>query len=117
MVYAENCSLVGNVGNWHVTGSSLPVSAICLASEGVLRSTVSGSGHSVCHGFCSLPCLSLRSRNDSTITCTMPSAELTTAVRVCVQFENKSCASYNITFKYEKNPIISDINPKKSQIR
>uniref|UniRef100_A0A663EVD3 Plexin-D1 n=1 Tax=Aquila chrysaetos chrysaetos TaxID=223781 RepID=A0A663EVD3_AQUCH len=56
------------------------------------------------------------SRNDSTITCTMPSAELTTAVRVCVQFENKSCASYNITFKYEKNPIISDINPKKSQI-
>ncbi|NXE73024.1 PLXD1 protein, partial [Cochlearius cochlearius] len=56
------------------------------------------------------------SRNDSTITCTMPSAELTTAVRVCVQFENKSCASYNITFKYEKNPIISDINPKKSQL-
>ncbi|KAM6413682.1 plexin-D1 [Rhynochetos jubatus] len=56
------------------------------------------------------------SRNDSTITCTMPSAEITTAVRVCVQFENKSCASYNITFKYEKNPIISDINPKKSQI-
>ncbi|NWY51398.1 PLXD1 protein, partial [Chionis minor] len=56
------------------------------------------------------------SRNASTITCTMPSAELTTAVRVCVQFENKSCASYNITFKYEKNPIISDINPKKSQI-
>ncbi|NXS70842.1 PLXD1 protein, partial [Pandion haliaetus] len=56
------------------------------------------------------------SRNDSTITCTMPSAELTTAVRVCVQFENKSCASYDITFKYEKNPIISDINPKKSQI-
>ncbi|KFR14987.1 Plexin-D1, partial [Opisthocomus hoazin] len=56
------------------------------------------------------------SRSDSTITCTMPSAELTTAVQVCVQFENKSCASYNITFKYEKNPIISDINPKKSQI-
>ncbi|XP_072732254.1 plexin-D1 [Ciconia boyciana] len=56
------------------------------------------------------------SRNDSIITCTMPSTELTTAVRVCVQFENKSCASYNITFKYEKNPIISDINPKKSQI-
>uniref|UniRef100_A0A8B9BKU2 Plexin D1 n=1 Tax=Anser brachyrhynchus TaxID=132585 RepID=A0A8B9BKU2_9AVES len=56
------------------------------------------------------------SRNDSTITCTMPSAELTTAVRVCVQFENRSCASYNITFKYEKNPIITDINPKKSQI-
>ncbi|NXJ68739.1 PLXD1 protein, partial [Rostratula benghalensis] len=56
------------------------------------------------------------SRNASTITCTMPSAELTTAVRVCVQFENRSCASYNITFKYEKNPVISDINPKKSQI-
>ncbi|XP_009977662.1 PREDICTED: plexin-D1, partial [Tauraco erythrolophus] len=56
------------------------------------------------------------SRDDSTITCTMPSAELTTAVRVCIQFENKSCASHNITFKYEKNPIISDINPKKSQI-
>uniref|UniRef100_A0A803XQE7 Plexin D1 n=1 Tax=Meleagris gallopavo TaxID=9103 RepID=A0A803XQE7_MELGA len=56
------------------------------------------------------------SRNDSTITCTMPSAELTTAVRVCVQFENRSCASYNITFKYEKNPVVTDINPKKSQI-
>uniref|UniRef100_A0A8C6JSQ0 Plexin-D1 n=1 Tax=Melopsittacus undulatus TaxID=13146 RepID=A0A8C6JSQ0_MELUD len=56
------------------------------------------------------------SRNASTITCTMPSTELTAAVRVCVQFENKSCASYNITFKYEKNPIISDISPKKSQI-
>uniref|UniRef100_A0A8C3PIE7 Plexin-D1 n=1 Tax=Calidris pygmaea TaxID=425635 RepID=A0A8C3PIE7_9CHAR len=55
-------------------------------------------------------------RWDCTITCTMPSAELTTAVRVCVQFENRSCASYNITFKYEKNPVISDINPKKSQI-
>lgn len=67
--------------------------------------------------FHSSPCLFLRSRNDSTIACTMPSAELTTAVRVCVQFENKSCASYNITFKYEKNPVISDINPKKSQIR
>nr|XP_021152279.1 plexin-D1 [Columba livia] len=46
----------------------------------------------------------------------MPAAELTTAVPVCVQFENKSCTSHNITFKYEKNPIISDINPKKSQI-
>uniref|UniRef100_A0A8C9LAF9 Plexin D1 n=1 Tax=Pavo cristatus TaxID=9049 RepID=A0A8C9LAF9_PAVCR len=56
------------------------------------------------------------SRNDSTITCTMPSAELTTAVRVCVQFESRSCASYNITFKYEKNPVVTDINPKKSQI-
>ncbi|XP_039932115.1 LOW QUALITY PROTEIN: plexin-D1 [Hirundo rustica] len=56
------------------------------------------------------------SRTDSTITCTMPAAELTTAVPVCVQFENKSCASHNITFKYEKNPVISDINPKKSQI-
>ncbi|XP_074770846.1 plexin-D1 isoform X2 [Athene noctua] len=56
------------------------------------------------------------SRNDSTITCTMPSAELTAAVPVCVQFENKSCASYDITFKFEKNPVISDINPKKSQI-
>ncbi|NWX24079.1 PLXD1 protein, partial [Aegotheles bennettii] len=63
----------------------------------------------------SKPCTDL-SRNDSTITCTMPAAELTTAVRVCVQFENKSCASHNITFKYEENPIISDINPKKSQI-
>ncbi|NXI03332.1 PLXD1 protein, partial [Pachycephala philippinensis] len=56
------------------------------------------------------------SRSDSTITCTMPAAELTAAVPVCVQFENKSCASHNITFKYEKNPVISDINPKKSQI-
>ncbi|NXH29786.1 PLXD1 protein, partial [Myiagra hebetior] len=56
------------------------------------------------------------SRTDSTITCTMPAAELTVAVPVCVQFENKSCASHNITFKYEKNPVISDINPKKSQI-
>lgn len=57
------------------------------------------------------------SRSDSSITCTMPAAELTAAVPVCVQFENKSCASHNITFKYEKNPVISDINPKKSQIR
>ncbi|NWT88513.1 PLXD1 protein, partial [Lanius ludovicianus] len=56
------------------------------------------------------------SRTDSTITCTMPAVELTAAVPVCVQFENKSCASHNITFKYEKNPVISDINPKKSQI-
>uniref|UniRef100_H0ZJX0 Plexin-D1 n=1 Tax=Taeniopygia guttata TaxID=59729 RepID=H0ZJX0_TAEGU len=56
------------------------------------------------------------SRTDSTITCTMPAVELTTAVPVCVQFENKSCASHNITFKYEKNPVISDINPKKSLI-
>ncbi|RLV89067.1 hypothetical protein DV515_00015072 [Chloebia gouldiae] len=56
------------------------------------------------------------SRTDSTITCTMPAVALTTAVPVCVQFENKSCASHNITFKYEKNPVISDINPKKSQI-
>uniref|UniRef100_A0A8D2M6M0 Plexin-D1 n=1 Tax=Zonotrichia albicollis TaxID=44394 RepID=A0A8D2M6M0_ZONAL len=56
------------------------------------------------------------SRTDSSITCTMPAAELTAAVPVCVQFENKSCASHNITFKYEKNPVISDINPKKSQI-
>uniref|UniRef100_A0A8C2UG96 Plexin-D1 n=1 Tax=Coturnix japonica TaxID=93934 RepID=A0A8C2UG96_COTJA len=56
------------------------------------------------------------SRNDSTITCSMPSAELTTAVRICVQFESRSCASHSITFKYEKNPIVTDINPKKSQI-
>ncbi|NXR21265.1 PLXD1 protein, partial [Cinclus mexicanus] len=56
------------------------------------------------------------SRSDSTITCTMPAVELTTTVPVCVQFENKSCASHNITFKYEKNPVISDISPKKSQI-
>ncbi|NXY34943.1 PLXD1 protein, partial [Pomatorhinus ruficollis] len=56
------------------------------------------------------------SRSHSTITCTMPAAEITAAVPVCVQFENKSCASHNITFKYEKNPVISDINPKKSQI-
>uniref|UniRef100_A0A8C9NN95 Plexin D1 n=1 Tax=Serinus canaria TaxID=9135 RepID=A0A8C9NN95_SERCA len=60
-------------------------------------------------------CMDL-SRTDSSITCTMPAVELTTAVPVCVQFENKSCASHNITFKYEKNPVISDINPKKSQI-
>lgn len=65
----------------------------------------------------SSPFLSSRSRTDSTITCTMPAAELTSAVPVCVQFENKSYASHNITFKYEKNPVISDINPKKSQIR
>uniref|UniRef100_A0A8C3VFQ9 Plexin-D1 n=1 Tax=Catharus ustulatus TaxID=91951 RepID=A0A8C3VFQ9_CATUS len=50
------------------------------------------------------------------ITCTMPAVELTSAVPVCVQFENRSCASHNITFKYEKNPVISDISPKKSQI-
>uniref|UniRef100_U3KGX0 Plexin D1 n=1 Tax=Ficedula albicollis TaxID=59894 RepID=U3KGX0_FICAL len=57
------------------------------------------------------------SRSDSSITCTMPAVELPGAVPVCVQFENKSCASHNITFKYEKNPVISDISPKKSQIR
>lgn len=57
------------------------------------------------------------SRTDSSITCTMPAGELTAAVPVCVQFDNRSCASHNITFKYEKNPVISDINPKKSQIR
>uniref|UniRef100_A0A8C3VEI1 Plexin-D1 n=1 Tax=Catharus ustulatus TaxID=91951 RepID=A0A8C3VEI1_CATUS len=56
------------------------------------------------------------SRSDSSITCTMPAVELTSAVPVCVQFENRSCASHNITFKYEKNPVISDISPKKSQI-
>ncbi|XP_010220637.1 PREDICTED: plexin-D1, partial [Tinamus guttatus] len=56
------------------------------------------------------------SRNDTAIMCTMPSVDLTTAVQVCIQFENKSCANNNITFKYEKNPVITDINPKKSQI-
>uniref|UniRef100_F7GEJ6 Plexin-D1 n=1 Tax=Ornithorhynchus anatinus TaxID=9258 RepID=F7GEJ6_ORNAN len=55
-------------------------------------------------------------RIDSTITCTMPSVELTTTVRVCVQFENKSCISSNITFNYMKNPVITDISPKKSLI-
>ncbi|NXR08939.1 PLXD1 protein, partial [Semnornis frantzii] len=56
------------------------------------------------------------SRSASTISCTMPAAELTSTVRVCVQFENGSCASHNITFKYEKNPVISDISPTKSQL-
>ncbi|XP_075794852.1 plexin-D1 [Pelodiscus sinensis] len=55
-------------------------------------------------------------RNATTITCTMPAAEHTMAVRVCVQFENKSCINDNITFKYEGNPIIADINPIRSQI-
>ncbi|XP_026506045.1 plexin-D1 [Terrapene carolina triunguis] len=55
-------------------------------------------------------------RTATTITCTMPAVELTTAVRLCVQFENKSCINDNITFKYERNPIITDINPTRSQI-
>ncbi|XP_067400455.1 plexin-D1 isoform X2 [Emydura macquarii macquarii] len=55
-------------------------------------------------------------RNATTITCTMPAVELTMAVRVCVQFENQSCINDNITFKYERNPIITDINPTRSQI-
>ncbi|XP_019392531.1 PREDICTED: plexin-D1, partial [Crocodylus porosus] len=56
------------------------------------------------------------SRTDATITCIMPAVERTTAARVCVQFENKSCTNDNIVFKYEKNPVITDITPKKSQI-
>ncbi|EMP35584.1 Plexin-D1 [Chelonia mydas] len=55
-------------------------------------------------------------RTATTITCTMPAVELTMAVRVCVQFENKSCINDNITFKYERNPIITDISPTRSQI-
>ncbi|KFV70049.1 Plexin-D1, partial [Dryobates pubescens] len=56
------------------------------------------------------------SRSDSTISCTVPAAELTGTVPVCVQFENRSCASHNITFKYERNPLISGISPTKSQL-
>ncbi|NXM73881.1 PLXD1 protein, partial [Serilophus lunatus] len=56
------------------------------------------------------------SRSADAIACTMPPAPLPAAVPVCVQIDNKSCAGSNITFKYEKNPVISDINPKKSQI-
>uniref|UniRef100_A0A452I8Q2 Sema domain-containing protein n=1 Tax=Gopherus agassizii TaxID=38772 RepID=A0A452I8Q2_9SAUR len=55
-------------------------------------------------------------RTATTITCTMPAVELTMAVRLCVQFENKSCINDNITFKYERNPTITDINPTRSQI-
>ncbi|KAJ6668300.1 hypothetical protein lerEdw1_015677 [Lerista edwardsae] len=57
------------------------------------------------------------SRTDATIICTMPDVEFTTSVPVCVQFENKSCISNDSHFKYEKNPSITDINPKRSQIR
>ncbi|XP_053234057.1 plexin-D1 [Podarcis raffonei] len=56
------------------------------------------------------------SRTDTSITCTMPGVEFTTTVKVCVQFERKSCIGDNSTFKYEKNPSIRDINPKRSQI-
>ncbi|XP_060095626.1 plexin-D1 [Heteronotia binoei] len=56
------------------------------------------------------------SRTDTTITCTMPGVEITTTVRVCVQFENKSCISDNCTFTYEKNPVINNISPQKSQV-
>lgn len=109
-----------------MTGSSLwPVSAERLPGLGSGEMGLGGNGARGVRGLrpLSLPRfpadlpLSPHSRNDSTITCTMPSAELTAAVPVCVQFENRSCTSHNITFKYEKNPIISDINPKKSQIR
>uniref|UniRef100_A0A8D0HJ08 Plexin-D1 n=1 Tax=Sphenodon punctatus TaxID=8508 RepID=A0A8D0HJ08_SPHPU len=55
-------------------------------------------------------------RTDTAITCTMPPMETTAAVPVCVQFENKSCTNDNITFKYEKNPSIKDITPKRSPI-
>ncbi|XP_025019211.1 plexin-D1 [Python bivittatus] len=55
------------------------------------------------------------SRTDTTIICTMPSVETITHVVVCVQFENKSCIGAN-TFQYEKNPSITDINPKKSPV-
>ncbi|KAL8212635.1 UNVERIFIED_CONTAM: hypothetical protein K2H54_054074 [Gekko kuhli] len=57
------------------------------------------------------------SRTDTTITCTMPGVEITTTVRVCIQFENKSCISDNCTFTYEKNPVITNISPQKSQVR
>ncbi|XP_054831796.1 plexin-D1 [Eublepharis macularius] len=56
------------------------------------------------------------SRTDTTITCTMPGVEVTATVRVCVQFENKSCINDNCTFTYEKNPVITNINPQKSQV-
>ncbi|XP_013931200.1 PREDICTED: plexin-D1 [Thamnophis sirtalis] len=55
------------------------------------------------------------SRTDTTIICTMPSMETITHVVVCVQFEDKSCIGSN-NFQYEKNPSITDINPKKSPI-
>uniref|UniRef100_A0A8C8SF08 Plexin-D1 n=1 Tax=Pelusios castaneus TaxID=367368 RepID=A0A8C8SF08_9SAUR len=53
-------------------------------------------------------------RTATTITCTMPAMELTMAVRICVQFENKSCINENITFKYERNPIITVIKPTRT---
>ncbi|XP_061474459.1 plexin-D1 isoform X2 [Rhineura floridana] len=56
------------------------------------------------------------SRTDTAITCTMPGVEFTTTVRVCVQFEKKTCIGNNSTFKYEKNPSITDISPKRSHI-
>uniref|UniRef100_A0A8D2J9R8 Plexin-D1 n=1 Tax=Varanus komodoensis TaxID=61221 RepID=A0A8D2J9R8_VARKO len=56
------------------------------------------------------------SRTDTTITCTMPRVEFTNDAEVCVQFENKSCIGNNSKFTYRKNPSITDINPKKSQI-
>uniref|UniRef100_A0A670XWZ8 Plexin D1 n=1 Tax=Pseudonaja textilis TaxID=8673 RepID=A0A670XWZ8_PSETE len=55
------------------------------------------------------------SRTDTTIICTMPSVETITHVVVCVQFEDKSCIGSN-KFQYEKNPSITDINPKKSPV-
>lgn len=40
-------------------------------------------------------------------------------VSVCVQFENSSCqvAELSTLYSYEKNPVISDIRPKKSYLR
>ncbi|KAM3848606.1 plexin-D1 [Vipera latastei] len=55
------------------------------------------------------------SRTDTAIICTMPSVETITHVVVCVQFEDKSCIGSN-NFQYEKNPSITDINPKKSPV-
>lgn len=40
-------------------------------------------------------------------------------VSVCVQFEDLPCqaAELSTSYTYEKNPVISDIRPKKSYLR
>ncbi|KAK2851599.1 hypothetical protein Q5P01_007875 [Channa striata] len=59
-------------------------------------------------------------KTDETIECIMPPAlhAHTDSVTVCVEFENVPCKTddLSIPYTYEKNPIISDIHPKKSYL-
>lgn len=67
--------------------------------------------------FFSLP----RSKTDDSMECIMPAVAQPQAdqVSVCVQFEDLPCQSAELTtlYSYERNPVISDIHPKKSYLR